>query len=76
MSSQKFKHGQIIRYGFESTDLMAVSNVILRHMSDGHNRYYGAGFFGGSISASERDCSLATEDEIYRYKAQRRPIGT
>lgn len=61
MSSQLFRHGDLVRYGAGSTALMYIQRV---YVYSGENvRYYGKQCMGGSYSASHEKCIPASQED-------------
>ena len=68
-----FKVGDIVRYSSGKTALMRLDweySQNYKCKSHGY-RLYGIQFFGGAVGAYERDCKLATKEEIELFNSRR-----
>lgn len=56
--------GDIVRFAAGPTALMRIDLISKNHDGRGIHRVYGTHCMGRSCGAYERDCTLATEDEL------------
>jgi hypothetical protein len=64
----KFKIGDIVRYSYGSTTLMKITGMHGYISPNDGPRYVGIQFYGDSMGAYESDLSLATSEEIIKFK--------